>query len=85
MSHTHTGDVMKEAKKLARWLCDRAKSAGAPTTEAELNTRADTRLPRHFTDDEKTGAVQAALVLFKKTDPAGYERVIANYAGNGND
>lgn len=81
MGQTHTGDVMKEAKKVARWLADRSKSASAPTTEAELNTRVDTRCPKHFSDEDRSGVCQAALVLFKRDDPNGYERVIAAYAG----
>lgn len=80
MSKTHTGTLVNEAKKLSRWLVERAKSAGRPTTEAEINTRVMARCGM-YTDEDRTSITQAGLVFFKRDDPDGYARVIAAYCG----
>lgn len=83
MTQTHTGEITRAAKKLSRWLVDKAKGAGAPTTEREMLLRAEAICkPLHFTKDDVEAVVRGALVFFKRDDAVGYTRVVvANMAG----
>lgn len=75
MSKTHTGDVTSRAKKLSRWLVDRAKAAGAPCTRKEIDLRADS-VCKGLEIEDRDAAIKAALVFFKRDDPVGYTRMI---------
>lgn len=82
MSKTHTGDVTNKAKSVARWLADKAKGAGKPTTEAEFQARVLAVCPKNFTDEDRGAVESAALVFFKRADPEGHARMMNAYAGN---
>lgn len=75
MSKTHTGDVTNAAKKVSRWLVDKAKGAGNPTTPTELQARVDATC-KQFNDEDRQAIVRASVVFFKRDDPDGHIRMI---------
>lgn len=76
MSRTHSGEVTKAATKLARWLTDRTKSRGvAPPSTLDIMTQVRQRWAHPKFDPQDQIAIgRAALAIFKRNDPEGWEK-----------
>lgn len=75
MSKTHTGEITAQAKKIAKWLSVRIQSKGAvaPTTH-EITTRIHQACPcPRFSSEDQVSIGRAALTLFKRDNPAGWQ------------
>lgn len=73
MSKTHTGDITNAAKKVSRWLIDKAKGAGHPTTETELKARVKATCNK-FVAEDRLAIARASVIFFMRDDPEGYRK-----------
>lgn len=80
MGVTHQQELMREGRKIARWLIKRAASAGYPTSQTEMNSRIKA-ICSQFDPQDQAAIGSAALATFKRDDPEGY----AKFAGQGQD